>query len=378
MPTGSGSEPRILRVVLETLRQAPGDVKKGIRWALLTWVMVMGLQVADVWGRRGPGVTAEILSVLLGTTGAVLVCLIGVLRSAVERRGPTIWATFYRQPESVGRLAVALPAIGFAAGALLASACAILVVRVALGTSSVLATFVMVFYGGFLWIAAMTVTDTTALLYRSAREQAEAAARADAAATEARFAALQSQMNPHFLFNALNTIAALVREDGAAAERTVTSLADVLRRTLQRTQQPLTTVDEEVSYVEAYLAVEQQRWRQRLRVIWEVEPDARPLTLPPMTLQPLVENALRHGIGDRLEGGTLTIHASRTAQGLRLRVSDDGGGFSGAAVEGTGLGNLRARLATLYGGAAGLTISSTPELTTVAIDLPIGGLACAS
>src|SRR5690606_10777589 len=142
-----------------------------------------------------------------------------------------------------------------------------------------------------------------------------AAARAREAAAAAQLAALQAQLHPHFLFNALNTIASLVRTDARRAEATTENLARALRRTLVRSGRTHTTVAEERDFVCAYLAVEQERFGDRLDVAWAIEPATLPLRIPPMTLQPLVENALKHGIGERIEGGRVEIGA-RAAGGM--------------------------------------------------------------
>ncbi len=120
-------------------------------------------------------------------------------------------------------------------------------------------------------------------------------------------------MNPHFLFNALNTVASLVRSNPRAAEHVVENLSDVLRMTLARSAERMGTVDDELRYVQAYLALEQERWGDRLRVEGDVGEDARRWPLPPLTLQPVVENALRHGIGSRLVGGDRVRKTSATA-----------------------------------------------------------------
>ncbi|HEX6372694.1 MAG TPA: histidine kinase [Longimicrobium sp.] len=215
--------------------------------------------------------------------------------------------------------------------------------------------------------------DSTRFLYLHAREQAAAAERAQAEAADARLAALQAQMNPHFLFNALNTIASLVRTDARAAEATTENLAAILRRTLDRSRSTLSTVEDEADYLRAYLAIEQERFGDRLSVDWEIDPAALPVRIPPMTLQPLAENALRHGIGGRLEGGRIRIAARRADGVLRLEVEDDGAGFVRGAREGTGLGNLRARLATLYGDRASLEIEPLPRGTLATVQLPVEG-----
>ena len=211
---------------------------------------------------------------------------------------------------------------------------------------------------------------TTQFLFKHASEQAEAAARAQAQATEAQLSALQAQMNPHFLFNALNTVAALVRTNDRAAEETVEHLAEVLRRTLDRSRSNVGSVADEVDYLKAYLAVEQQRYGARLQVLWSIDPATLPLYLPPLTLQPLVENALRHGIGSRLEGGHITIATVRSNGHLELSVSDDGAGFPARYNEGTGLGNLRQRLATLYAERQHVDIESSTEGARIRIEIP--------
>lgn len=218
--------------------------------------------------------------------------------------------------------------------------------------------------------AVRLTADSTRFLYLHAREQAAAAQRAQAEAADARLAALQAQMNPHFLFNALNTIASLVRTDARAAEATTENLAAILRRTLDRSRSTLSTVEDEADYLRAYLSIEQERYGDRLSVEWQIDPAALLLRIPPMTLQPLAENALRHGIGGRLEGGRIRIAARRMDGVLRLEVEDDGAGFVRGAREGTGLGNLRARLATLYGDRASLDIEPLPRGTLATVHLP--------
>ncbi|HEY0020433.1 MAG TPA: histidine kinase [Longimicrobium sp.] len=233
--------------------------------------------------------------------------------------------------------------------------------------------------GGLVSMAAIILyavrltSDSTRFLYLHAREQAAAAQRAQAEAADARLAALQAQMNPHFLFNALNTIASLVRTDARAAEATTENLAAILRRTLDRSRSTLSTVEDEADYLRAYLAIEQERYGDRLSVDWEIDPAALPVRIPPMTLQPLAENALKHGVGGRLEGGRMRIGVRRVEGALRLEVQDDGAGFAPDARDGTGLGNLRARLATLYGDRASLTIDRLPRGARVVVQLPVEG-----
>jgi sensor histidine kinase YesM len=318
-------------------------------------------------------VIAEMATVVLGSIGIMLVGLMLVLREASNRRAAVALGS---SPDPAGgsralqQILLALPVVGFAGGTLLAAAVAVTFARVLLGTSAIVLV-VGATYALFLAIAGRMVGDTTRLLYRHAEEQAAAAARAERHATEATLAALQAQMNPHFLFNALNTVASLVRTDPRAAESTVLSLSDVLRRTLQRSSDRLCPLGDEVEYVKAYLAVERERFTDRLRVEWTIDPETTGFMVPPMILQPLVENAIRHGVGASRAGGRLRISATRAGERLRVVVEDDGDGFPPRYREGTGLGNLRTRLRALYGDGASLEIGSPPQGASVTVDVPI-------
>ena len=222
----------------------------------------------------------------------------------------------------------------------------------------------------YLVVVGRIIFGATRALYVYGRRQSAAAERARAEVAEARMQALQAQMNPHFLFNTLNTVASLVRRDPTSAERTVEHLSSVLRRTLDRSSRPMSTVADEVDYVRAYFAIEQQRFGNRLQVEWHVDSWARSRTLPTMTLQPLVENAVKHGIGNRLDGGAIRIAISEVGEGLRIIVEDDGPGFASPHRDGTGLGNLRQRLQTQYAGVASLRIEHPPMGARVVVDLP--------
>lgn len=214
------------------------------------------------------------------------------------------------------------------------------------------------------------VHQTTRFLYDHAREQADAAAEAREQATRSRLTALQAQLNPHFLFNALNTVASLVRTDPKRAEATVENLARILRRTLDRSERTEIPLSDELDYLRAWLAIEQERFGPRLAVDWEVEPATLHCRVPPMTLQPLVENSLKHGLSQRLDGGRVRIAAVRRNGTLHLRVDDDGPGFSRDARDGTGLSNLRRRLETLYGTGASMHVNGGKG-ASVTLEIPV-------
>lgn len=183
---------------------------------------------------------------------------------------------------------------------------------------------------------------------RSLAESQLRTAQAEAAATRAGLAALQARLNPHFLSNALHSVAALIATDPERAEEAVQRLGDLFRYSLEQSEKLLVRLEDEWVFVRDYLAIEQMRLGPRLRVEMELDPSADECDVPPFALQPLVENAIRHGIGPKREGGTVRVSARRHGRMLELAVWDNGAGSDAAAVErsaGTGLRTLRQRLA---------------------------------
>jgi len=169
--------------------------------------------------------------------------------------------------------------------------------------------------------------------------------------TEARLQSLLRQLKPHFLFNALNGIASLMYSDLPAAERMLVRLAELLRQTMSQTGAPLTALKSEIAFLDCYLGIERIRFRDRLVVTMEISPDTMDAQVPSLILQPLVENAIRHGIEPQMHAGQITLKSSRVGDDLVLTVTDNGGGLpeGGFKREGIGLANTRARLAELYG-----------------------------
>ncbi|HET9982938.1 MAG TPA: histidine kinase [Longimicrobiales bacterium] len=190
--------------------------------------------------------------------------------------------------------------------------------------------------------------------YRQAlRAERERAARAEARAHEARLEALRYQLNPHFLLNALNAVSTLVADArNDEARRMIARLGDFLRLTLEGGATAEVPLAEELEFASRYLDIERIRFGDRLTVRIEVEPEALAVRVPALLLQPLVENAVRHGIAPQAAGGQVTIEARCLGELLYLRVSDDGPGLSEAsrpAGRGVGLSNTRSRLLQLYG-----------------------------
>lgn len=191
-----------------------------------------------------------------------------------------------------------------------------------------------------------------------ARAREAEASRLAALLSASRLDALRMQLNPHFLFNSLNTVLVLVRDkDTALAARMLELIADVLRQVLDTRRPHEVPLADELRFVERYLAIEQVRFSDRLRVDWAIENRALAALVPDLIMQPLVENAIRHGVARRADQGTLTISAQVAGDSLELSVRDDGAGMEQSEPEGIGLSNTKERLQTLYGEAASVTIT---------------------
>jgi LytS/YehU family sensor histidine kinase len=204
--------------------------------------------------------------------------------------------------------------------------------------------------------------------FTEARDRDVQVARLAEQLSTARFSALQSQVNPHFLFNTLNTITVLVRDgDRAGAVRIVEQLSDVLRRTLSRHRSNEVTLADELELVRQYLAIEQARFSDRLRPRYDAPAALDAAAVPSFAVQHLVENAVRHGIARREEAGLLVVTARREGEVLEMTVTDDGaGGAPAEAPEGHGIANTRERLRALYGERASLLLSAAAGGGTVA------------
>jgi sensor histidine kinase YesM len=178
---------------------------------------------------------------------------------------------------------------------------------------------------------------------------------------EARLQVMQAQIEPHFLFNTLANVRRLYQTDLATGRQMLDNLMRYLEVALPRMRQPHSTVDREIGLVEAYLGVQAVRMGRRLAFAIAVEPALRGLALPPMMLLTLVENAIKHGLNPLPEGGRIVISAQRDGERLRLAVCDDGRGFRDSSGAGTGLANIRARLALLHADGAALFLAENVE-----------------
>lgn len=194
---------------------------------------------------------------------------------------------------------------------------------------------------------------------------------------QARMEALQSQINPHFLFNTLNSVASLVRRDPDSAREMIVKLGNILRRLLRKGDS-FVPLREELEFLDDYLDIEVARFgRDKLRVEKELDPTSLDHLVPSMILQPLVENAIKHGLADKMEGGSIQIRSRCVANRVLIEVEDDGVGMSASGTsssEGTGIGmvNVSERLQVVYGDAAEITFQSQPGSgTLVRLMLPV-------
>ena len=200
--------------------------------------------------------------------------------------------------------------------------------------------------------------------YRRLQQRQMQAAELRTQLTEARIEALRMQVNPHFLFNTLNAISALVDRDPKAARTMVARLSAMLRRTLSDDGQQEVSLDDELAMLDDYLDIMHIRFDDRLQVETHVDPEARGAQVPDLITQPIVENAIKHGIAPRESPGCIRIEALRDDEWLVLRVHDDGPGLPGGALpdasNGIGLRNVRERLEQLYGEQHDMSLSPAP------------------
>ena len=224
------------------------------------------------------------------------------------------------------------------------------------------------------------VIHTAVRYHEKFRERAEAALRLELNAAELRaqvtkvqLDALKMQLQPHFLFNTLNAIMGMVRTgEVQQAERALSRFSDLLRAVLDDMDAQEVTLERELTYLRLYLSIEQMRFSDRLVVRIEADPDVLDAAVPQMGLQAVAENAVRHGIGCRVAGGSIDVRASRVGSRLHIKVQDTGGGVRVGSPAGRGLGlsNLRARLHQLYGAEGELRIECTDSGAAVEVIVP--------
>lgn len=189
------------------------------------------------------------------------------------------------------------------------------------------------------------------------------ASRLETRLAKAQLDSLKMQLQPHFLFNTLHSVSALIHEDDEAADRMIARLSDFLRLVIEHAGEQEVALVQELEFLNRYLEIQQVRFQDRLRVSIDVDPEVLHAMVPNLVLQPLVENAIRHAVEPRAGGGRVEVSAARHGETLQLTVRDDGPGLRPGprTVSGIGLSNTRARLEQLYGGLQTLEIANHPQ-----------------
>ena len=233
----------------------------------------------------------------------------------------------------------------------------------------------MEFFNDVPWFVVTVGAVHAWLFYRDAREGEVRAARLEARLADARLAALQTRLRPHFLFNTLNTISSVMYRDPGLADRIVGRLGELLRAHMAGGGRQEVSLAEELATADLYLEITRVRLGGRLEVETEIDPDARGVLVPRVLLQPLVENAVKHGLGRAADAGWIRIAARRSGDRVRIAVEDDGPGFRRPAGEllgrGIGLADLRERLDLLHPDEASLSLECRrPRGARVVVELP--------
>ncbi|HXC69096.1 MAG TPA: histidine kinase [Pyrinomonadaceae bacterium] len=208
--------------------------------------------------------------------------------------------------------------------------------------------------------------------YRGLREREAQTAILTAQLAQAQLQALKMQIHPHFLFNTLNSIAALLHKDVEAADRMIAKLGDFLRLTLKRSDAQIVDFEQELEFLKCYLDIEHIRFQDRLTVEMDIDPHALTAMIPNLILQPIVENAVRHGVARQTDPGHISIRARRQGARLIMSVEDNGPGLKPSSNgSGIGLSNTRARLEQFYGSDFSFQIAnSAGRGATVTLDVP--------
>lgn len=282
-----------------------------------------------------------------------------------------MWRKAVTKP-TAGVIAVAVPlgavvgtAIGFA---LAPGATRTADLDAALLPGSLLGAFIFGVGISYYFYSQRTIAETRARV----KEEELARSEAEKGRVEAELMALQAQIEPHFLFNTLSNVASLIDSDPAAARRMLGNFTSYLRATLERSRRQKATVRDEADLLQRYLEIMSVRMGPRLRWRFAIDDAADACPMPPLLLQPLVENAIQHGLGPLPEGGELIVRAWLADGALHVEVADDGAGMGKTDSPGVGIGNVRARLASLYGERATLAFhAGQPRGLRVTMTLPL-------
>lgn len=368
-----GTDYHPLQVIPYFRRWKPSQLRSIVLTAILCGVIIalIALTIAAFGGRLTWRRVQEIavFTIAIGYVQHFMYTL--VIRTA---RRKTSWAPWLMHPLA---LSLVLPVLGIYVGFMLALAVLSGGARFFTFDEGwrefIFAACVAVAIGWMLWEA----SEASRLREVARRELAEmeaAAARSDKDRATAELKTLRAQVEPHFLYNTLSNVVSLIDREPATAKHMTERLIGYLRHTLDASRRDNATVGDELAIIADYLEILRLRMGERLAYSIEATDEVRAQPLSPMLLQPLIENAIKHGLEPKIEGGRITVAASVDDGMLQIRVEDTGLGFGVAtdtAGSGTGLANVRARLKALYGDAAKLTIEQPPVGTRISIRLPI-------
>ncbi|HXA47937.1 MAG TPA: histidine kinase, partial [Burkholderiaceae bacterium] len=225
--------------------------------------------------------------------------------------------------------------------------------------------------GNVILYGAIVALSLTLEAHKRLAQQQAASARLSELLAQSQLAALRLQIEPHFIFNSLNAVTGLIREEkGNVAIGVIAALGDLLRRVTDQSDRQFVTLEEEISFLRKYLDIQQMRFAERLRYRMDIPDELMKAQVPDFILQPLVENAIKHGIAKRARGGELTVHATRDGAVLTLCVYNDGPLLPEQVRDGVGVTNARQRLLALYGNAQAMTLQNrgdTGVLATVTL-----------
>lgn len=328
-----------------------------------------GLLLAVAFALVQPGGWVESLAVVLPLTLIyAFQCLSAwwVARSVPLPETP-LGSALVRALVAAGVSSLIWLALGFAWTALLSGSASF-----ALAHSRFRAAIAFFFVVGALLYALALLAQALFVSYERSRAAERRALELQVLARDAELRSLKAQLDPHFLFNSLNSVSALVTTDPSAARRMCLLLAGFFRKSLGLGLRESISLAEELYLAETYLAIEEVRFGRRLQVVIEVAEDAMTLAVPPLVLQPLVENAVHHGIAQLIDGGTVRVGARRLGSQLVLTVENpcdpDNPGPAGTGV---GLANVRSRVSALFGGEGGVEVERSDERFLVRVLVPL-------
>jgi LytS/YehU family sensor histidine kinase len=292
----------------------------------------------------------------------------------LERVFPLQWGTDATQWTIFALVLTAIAVVGSAAGTFIVMATG-LETRLTFGALlaiSLKISLVVALLIGVVHAMIQRLKDRLGEAERKLQAQALEHERALKLASEARLAALEAQVNPHFLFNTLNTVSALIPDAPDRAERLIERLSALLRFSLDSHHQRLVPIEQEMNLVDDYLEIQRSRFGDRLRFSVEVDDNVRMTLLPPFAVQTLIENSVKFAVTPERHGGEVRVRARRNGSGVRIEVADQGPGFSTADIPiGHGLDNLRNRLVMTFGQAIPpLDVTRVDEWTIVGFHVP--------